>query len=873
MHGRLSIELACHYSSPLFVWSCIDISGTVRRTTAASVGILGLRLSGPTDRYDLNKCDALLANGRWLDDRYQSWQPQGCMMHNYQDKDLIPCLKHRRLVFLGDSSVRQLYWATARKFGIQEYSKAEHSDLAFHIHDAAVEFRWDPFLNSSNLTTELTAAARSRQENNMAHPTAALVIGGGLWHARYLDEAHYFDRYRASLESISQSMDHLSPKNTGGPLHRYSFGPSDTNGFVLLTPVPVPFYNGLSPERATTITPAKIDTLNLHLYQNSAVGNVTVPWSFSSMMSPNDLVYQPDGLHFSDNLAARMVDVILNLRCNAELRIANRQRGYPMDKTCCNRYNPPRWPQLIMMGAFVWVLPILLLLTSTESSRVPFLPSRRITRALAVLALAISYCYYADRTPLFNKIQKQYIDKEFMSLSAVVIILGVVSIRRSETAPHNGPATQPAMGKTDDFALSRQQTDEWKGWMQFIVLIYHYTGASKVLWIYKIIRLLVASYVFLSGFGHTVYFYRKADYSLRRCAAVLIRLNLLSCALPHMMGTDYAFYYFAPLISFWFIVTYATMAVGHSRNKFIKFVVVKVLLSAVLVNLFLIRGPFFELLFDVLERTCKIRWDLFEWRFRVQLDSYVTFVGMLYGIVFVHMTDNSYSETPESKQLRQLFKGFRWVDAVCGGAIFLLCWKPAYKASSKYTYNQLFPYISAFPILGFVILRNSSRHLRSFNSSIFAWMGRQSLETFTLQYHVWLAADTKGLLALGVFERMSGGTDNGRKVDFLVLTVIFLWISWHVAAATQILTTWVVDPADGSSESTIRDIELLQLPRHRSDDNMRDEQSQGGNVTNRASAGAMQSASRMNKLVAGDLRVRIALLLVAMWLLNIISDR
>lgn len=795
------------------------------------------------------------------------------MIHNYQDNDFIPCLKHRRLVFLGDSSVRQLYWATARKFGIQEYSKAEHSDLAFHIHDAAVEFRWDPFLNSSNLTRELTAAARSRQGNKMAHSTAALVIGGGLWHARYLDEAHYFDHYRASLESIAQSMDHLSPKNAGGPLHRYSFGPLDTHGFVLLTPVPVPFYNGLSPERATTITPAKIDTLNLHLYQNSAAGNVTVPWSFSSMMSPNASIYQPDGLHFSDNLAARMVDVILNLRCNVELRKANRHRGYPMDKTCCNKYNPPRRPQLIMMGTFVWLLPIILLLTSTESSRVPFLPSRRITRAITVLALAISYCYYADRTPLFNKIQKQYVDKEFMSLCAVIIILGVVSIRRSETAPHNGSVTQPAMGKTDESALSRQQTDEWKGWMQFSILIYHYTGASKVLWIYKIIRLLVASYVFLSGFGHTVYFYRKADYSLRRCAAVLTRLNLLSCALPYMMGTDYAFYYFAPLISFWFIVTYATMAVGNSRNKFVKFLVVKVLLSAVLVNLFLIRGPFFELLFYFLERTCKVRWDLFEWRFRVQLDSYVTFVGMLCGILFVHMTDNSYSETPESKQLRRLLGEFRWVGAMYVAMTFILCCWFTYETSSKHTYNRWFPYVSALPILGFVILRNSSRHLRSFNSSIFAWMGRQSLETFTLQYHIWLAADTKGLLALGIFDRMSGGADNGRKADFLVLTIVFLWISWHVAAATQTLTAWIVDPKDGSSESANGDIKLLQLPRNRSNDNMREEQSHGENVTNRASARATRSASRMKKLVAGDLRVRIALLLAVMWLLNIISDK
>ena len=799
------------------------------------------------------------------------------MMHNYQDNDLVPCLKHRRLVFLGDSSVRQLYWATARKFGVPEYSKAEHNDLAFHIHDAAVEFRWDPFLNSSNLTMELTAAAHSRQGLKGAHSTAALVIGGGLWHARYLDEAHYFDSYRGSLESIAQSMDLLSPKNAGGPLHRYSFGPLDTHGFVLVTPVPVPFYDGLSPERATTITPAKIDTLNLYLYQNSAAGNVTVPWSFSSMISPDGSSYQPDGLHFSDNLASRMVDVILNLRCNVELRIANRQRGHPMDKTCCNRYNPPRWPQSIMMGIFVWLLPIVLLLTSTESSRIPFLPSRKITRAIAVLALALGYCYYADRTPLFNKAQKQYMGKEFMSLCAVALLLGVLSIRRSVTGPHNDSFPQPAMGKTDQLALSRQQTDEWKGWMQCIILIYHYTGASRVLWIYEIIRLLVASYIFLSGFGHTVYFYRKDDYSLRRCAAVLIRLNLLSCTLPYMMDTDYSFYYFAPLISFWFIVTYATMAVGHSRNNFVKFLIVKVLLSAGLVNLFIIKGPFFELLFYFLEKTCKIRWKLFEWRFRVQLDSYITFVGMLCGIFFVRMTDDLCSETPDSKKLPRLLSELRWVGVTYAVVICILFWWLAYDASSKYTYNHWFPFVSAFPILGFVILRNSNRHLRSYNSSIFAWMGRHSLETFTLQYHVWLAADTKGLLALGIFERMTGGADNGRKADFVVLTVIFLWICWHVAAATQTLTTWIVDPRNGRENSGTNgsangDINLLQWRRNGSNDNIRDEQSHGGNVPNRASAGAMRSASRVKKLVAEDLRVRIGLLLVVMWLLNIVSD-
>ena len=416
--------------------------------------------------------------------------------------------------------------------------------------------------------------------------------------------------------------------------------------------------------------------------------------------------------------------------------------------------------------------------------------------------------------------------------------------------------------------------------MQFIILIYHYTGASGILWIYETVRLLVASYIFMTGFGHTVFFYRRSDYSLRRSAGVLIRLNMLSCLLPYVMRTDYLFYYFAPLISFWYLVIYLTMAMGHSRNCSRGFVIAKILISAILTTA-LIRVPgIFETFFQVLAKCCNIHWNVTEWRFRLQLDSYIVYAGMLCGTLFVIFMDALHVEPPGDSGLdrliRQISGPFRFVwlaMAVVTPPVFYLF---ARRAPDKFAYNAWVPYISTAPILAYVTFRNISRHTRNFHSSVFAWMGRHSLETFTLQFHIWLAADTQGLLALGVFERVAGGGGGGRRFDLAVLTIIFLWACWHVGAATQALTNLIIDPSECMQDAEeVDDVvtgEEGGLPRMKSNEDVR-----GlfniGRVTDGIGAETMRSASRMKRLAAGDLRVRIGIILGVMWLLNMVSQQ
>lgn len=351
--------------------------------------------------------------------------------------------------------------------------------------------------------------------------------------------------------------------------------------------------------------------------------------------------------------------------------------------------------------------------------------------------------------------------------------------------------------------------------MQFAILIYHYTGASSVLWIYKLIRILVASYLFMTGFGHTVFFYQKQDYSLRRSASVLVRLNLLSCMLPYVMGTDYLFYYFAPLVSFWYMVIYLTMRIYQSRNVSTSFLLGKIAMSALLVT-FLIRAPgLFEKIFLLLQHTCRVKWNVKEWRFRLQLDSYIVFIGMLAAILYIRFSDVLQAQRFPSHDgidfIRRHWTKIRILSVILALGTLPGLWLFARYSTDKFAYNRWVPFISSFPIVSFVILRNSNRYFRNYYSSVFAWLGRCSLETFTLQFHIWLAADTKGLLSLGVFGRKKTHIA-GRHEDLIVLTVIFLWLSWLTADATATITNWIIDP---KGRKLFSSAEMAALPTKR----------------------------------------------------------
>lgn len=296
-------------------------------------------------------------------------------------------------------------------------------------------------------------------------------------------------------------------------------------------------------------------------------------------------------------------------------------------------------------------------------------------------------------------------------------------------------------------------------------------------------------------------------------------MNLLTVVLAYSMNADYLFYYFAPLVSMWYLVIYGTMVIGCRFNERTPFLVGKIFTSMAVMTWFFNQPWLVEALFDVLEKTCAIHWSAKEWTFRVKLDLWIVYFGMLTSLAFMKIREH------------RLTDHALWPVAVkvsIGASAFAMLWFFAFELwqPTKFTYNGWHPYVSCIPVTAFFILRNANHTLRSASSNMFAFIGRCSLETFIIQYHLWMAADTKGLLMVIPWTQW-------RIVNMALTTTVFIYVSHQVSQATTVITTWICGSPKGAGN----------LPTHGAANN---------SATASGSAGQGEREAEMSSLVTGD---------------------
>merc|ERR1719335_919280 len=131
-----------------------------------------------------------------------------------------------------------------------------------------------------------------------------------------------------------------------------------------------------------------------------------------------------------------------------------------------------------------------------------------------------------------------------------------------------------------------------------------------------------------------------------------------------------------------------------------------------------------------------------EWYFRSFLDHFSTVWGMVFAFNMPFLSE-------WFKQIESFSASREWgikLSVLGVLAAMTAVWVKLVYMQDKNGYNSIHSYYGVIPLLAYLLLRNISVTVRSYYLHSLHWFGQITLESYLLQYHIWLADNAGKLL-------------------------------------------------------------------------------------------------------------------------------
>jgi hypothetical protein len=264
------------------------------------------------------------------------------------------------------------------------------------------------------------------------------------------------------------------------------------------------------------------------------------------------------------------------------------------------------------------------------------------------------------------------------------------------------------------------------------------------------------------------------------------RLNFFVIIVCVALNNEYMLYYINPMHTLFTLMVYGIVGIMHQLNSNNTFIWVKFAIAMVICfllwdfndgGLVMLMSRPFSFVLGFHDPGHPLFDELHEWQFRTGLDHYVWIFGMF--CAFTHPRFSAY--------INSMDNGNGTTSRVVLGAVGVVpfvIWAATIFPQQKYDYNALHPYTSFIPLGSYIIVRNLTPTLRSYYMKFYATAGKITLETYILQFHVWMKTtgingSPKHLLAILPADYYF--------LNFILTTAMFVGMSFRCFRLTMLL--------------------------------------------------------------------------------------